>query len=554
VRREFKYSLHRSILGVVLPFCSYCGSETTEDDRFCRNCGGAIEGRGETGAEVIPAKASSQPNAWVPILWLVAILLGSLVFWLAGPVLLVIATIWVYFDSKKRGVGGSPWLVTLLFAIVGLPMYAYELHKVRKTMLHQKHGIEGATPTPQGIAGHTVISKAVTGVKCSCGRPTPHLHYSRLHEIVTGWGLILIVLLWALAFVTGFVQGATRLYLSYYEIDAYRAMGEWIERLTLPYKPLSYMATFLDILVLVLVVVSVATLRSVRHRGLHDVAVVSSPVLLLGEISLLTYHEMLTGQALLQLRDMMSLSTLETALRVQEKFNNAYGFWASPTYGGIRLIMVLSTLILLFVAAFTARKPAIWDVQASAIGVAQPSIVPRVVVEPRQGIPCETIVAKTFERLRKVAVAAIVVTALSLTMFYAWWYVPFLPVVVTDSRTATSTTTHSSVVTTDMYLVRTTSTISLSTSTRMAKEEEYIIVVSITAQTTLTQRYTTYTTVLLTDLITVTTSVEATRHKTLADTYPMLHLLLVAVIVAISVVMFGRGLRSTRQTRISSIS
>jgi len=73
---------------------------------------------------------------WVPILWLVAILAGGYLFGIfGGLVLLVAATIYVYYNSKKFGVKGSRWLLTLILAIVGLPLYAYELHKLRKTQI-----------------------------------------------------------------------------------------------------------------------------------------------------------------------------------------------------------------------------------------------------------------------------------------------------------------------------------------------------------------------------------------------------------------------------------
>jgi len=70
---------------------------------------------------------------WIPILWLIAILVGGAIFGiLGGLVLLIVATIYVYYNSKKFGVGGSTWILVLIFAIVGLPWYAYELHRLQK--------------------------------------------------------------------------------------------------------------------------------------------------------------------------------------------------------------------------------------------------------------------------------------------------------------------------------------------------------------------------------------------------------------------------------------
>lgn len=70
---------------------------------------------------------------WIPILWLVAILVGGIIFGiLGGLVLLIAATMYVYYNSKKFGVGGSTWILVLIFAIVGLPWYAYELHRLQR--------------------------------------------------------------------------------------------------------------------------------------------------------------------------------------------------------------------------------------------------------------------------------------------------------------------------------------------------------------------------------------------------------------------------------------
>jgi hypothetical protein len=91
-----------------------------------------------------PSTGVSEFDVWKPILWLVVILfLGYLSpLALMGLIMLFFATIWVYRDSKKHGLSESLWVVTLLFAIVGLPLYAYRLHQLRTGMIVGKPAAE----------------------------------------------------------------------------------------------------------------------------------------------------------------------------------------------------------------------------------------------------------------------------------------------------------------------------------------------------------------------------------------------------------------------------
>jgi hypothetical protein len=98
-----------------------------------------------TGKSPTPASTGvSEFDVWKPILWLVVILfLGYLSpLALMGLIILFFATIWVYRDSKKHGLSESLWIVTLLFAIVGLPLYAYRLHQLRTGMIVGKPAVE----------------------------------------------------------------------------------------------------------------------------------------------------------------------------------------------------------------------------------------------------------------------------------------------------------------------------------------------------------------------------------------------------------------------------
>jgi len=90
-----------------------------------------------TGKPETPRSARvSEFDVWIPILWLVIILLFSserAQGWIGGLLMVFLATIWVYHDSKKRGMKNEFWIATLLLAAIGLPWYTYRLHKLRET-------------------------------------------------------------------------------------------------------------------------------------------------------------------------------------------------------------------------------------------------------------------------------------------------------------------------------------------------------------------------------------------------------------------------------------
>ena len=116
-----------------MPFCPYCGSEMGTGHLFCRNCGRRVEEAVGARPPIIQTESRPQPNIATRFLWLFAILAAGFLFsWIGGAIVLILATIWVYYDSKKYGLDDSLWLITLLFAIVGLPLYAYRLHQISK--------------------------------------------------------------------------------------------------------------------------------------------------------------------------------------------------------------------------------------------------------------------------------------------------------------------------------------------------------------------------------------------------------------------------------------
>jgi len=115
-------------------FCRFCGAQTPPDSIYCGRCGK------EQFIQVQPKRQSvNEFDVWLPILVLIGVIFGASIFGLGGNiwmpwVLLFIAAIYVYKDAKKHELQ-DPWVYpvfTFLFAIVGLPYYAYKLNELRK--------------------------------------------------------------------------------------------------------------------------------------------------------------------------------------------------------------------------------------------------------------------------------------------------------------------------------------------------------------------------------------------------------------------------------------
>jgi predicted nucleic acid-binding Zn ribbon protein len=132
-------------------------------------------------SEKPPAPPVGEGAVWTPIVFLgLMILLGWVFGWILGLVLLLAATLYVHYDAKKYQVESHAWL-TLLFAIIGLPLHANELHKLRKA---QQTGqvrtlIEAGAPTatikPQPLVSDSVVADVVKPTKfCrECGAKIP---------------------------------------------------------------------------------------------------------------------------------------------------------------------------------------------------------------------------------------------------------------------------------------------------------------------------------------------------------------------------------------------
>lgn len=132
--------------GVFLPFCPHCGSEKQPDDRYCKNCGKSVQPTSELqvgirpGTKFVRIETISGLDIWKPIIFLFLIVFMNLLHGALGLIALVAVTVWVHYNSKKfAALGGSQidsrvlTALTLLLAIVGLPLYSYRLHELRKT-------------------------------------------------------------------------------------------------------------------------------------------------------------------------------------------------------------------------------------------------------------------------------------------------------------------------------------------------------------------------------------------------------------------------------------
>jgi hypothetical protein len=119
-----------------------------------------------------PAPPVGELDVWVPIVWLVGTIFLGFFSWVLGLFGLIGATIYVYYDAKKFGIGASRAALTFLFAIIGLPLYAYDLHKLRKAQQTGQLGtsVEPTTPaTTPSVAQEASATSPPTNFCRNCG-------------------------------------------------------------------------------------------------------------------------------------------------------------------------------------------------------------------------------------------------------------------------------------------------------------------------------------------------------------------------------------------------
>ena len=228
---------------------------------------------------------------------------------------------------------------------------------------------------------------------CSCKRSKEHLHYSTKHDTSVRSGLALVLLIEGLSFVSGSVQGSIRVYLAQNEITAYDYVTRRIAEATAPYEGLNILAMGLELLVVLLLILSAATLHSTTTRGLHRVTVYGAVLAFLAKWGAYTLYDIRTTQAVSLLNFEPYL--LRTANNVQSLFAAEAGFWGSSAFYSVTILLSLMLLGLLAFAAWelhTRKIVSVWpSMQLSIEGVepaapaaipaSVPTMTPSVVVE-----------------------------------------------------------------------------------------------------------------------------------------------------------------------------
>jgi len=178
--------------------------------------------------------------------------------------------------------------------------------------------------------------------------------------------VILFLVVEGLAFVSGFVQGSTLLFLPAEEQGAYRLVSLIAEELTAPYAPLTVVWTGLELIALALTFAAVATLHSVRERKTHEVTTLCAAVSVTVSMVLKWMQHSLEERALLQLPNLLCQFTpncfqsLELAMRADARFVARYGFWGPPSEYVI-LTFLIACIALLWAAALTTKVSRTWQ-------------------------------------------------------------------------------------------------------------------------------------------------------------------------------------------------
>jgi len=176
--------------------CPKCGGETKEVAAgiYCFKCDLLLDSTGQpiaprsgvvtTRTPKPPAPPVGEFHVWAPILWLVAIILLGFISWISGLwvvgmpgwVVLICAAVYVHYDAKKYGIE-SHALLTLLLAIIGLPLHANELHKLRKAQqtgqvqILKPERVEARAPDAT-VKPQPPVSGEVAGERSDITKPT----------------------------------------------------------------------------------------------------------------------------------------------------------------------------------------------------------------------------------------------------------------------------------------------------------------------------------------------------------------------------------------------
>jgi len=195
---------------------------------------------------------------------------------------------------------------------------------------------------------------------CECGRNSPHLHYSRNHDLFLRMGLVSLLLAWCVGVVQLFVKNSTSLELSEGAIHSYEEVAGKIAASARAYEYLVILAAFETFAVVLLAIVAVWTLHSIDRRRRHLAAITGNIVFSLGRIATMSYHSWVNAQILASLRDVVSQAVLDDALQVEEALEQAYGFWGVPA--DFLVVVLLFVSLGLFLAGLATIRPfTLWE-------------------------------------------------------------------------------------------------------------------------------------------------------------------------------------------------
>jgi len=120
------------------------------------------------------------------------------------------------------------------------------------------------------------------------------------------------------------------------------------------------------------------------------------------------------------------------------------------------------------------------------------------------------------------------------------WYVPSVPVVITNLRTRETATTRGVFVIRDVFVVKVSLTTSLSTSTIVRGDRDYQITIHLTIYETLTENYKTTITSWSEHSVTLAEAIQTINRQALAEAYPTLSPILIAALaVALVMILVG---------------
>jgi hypothetical protein len=183
--------------------------------------------------------------------------------------------------------------------------------------------------------------------------------------LLTKLAVTVFLLLEALAFIAGFVEASTTLMLTNMQISDYEAVNAKISELIGQYAYLNNLVILLELIIIALAIASVATLHSLKTK-VHRWLLGGTVVLFFVYVAFTYYYVYLTDEAMAKLPFLISSSTLQNAISVQQQFNAAYGFWESPLYYAVRIVLIVVVAATFLGAVLTCKTATTWTPTALA--------------------------------------------------------------------------------------------------------------------------------------------------------------------------------------------